>query len=465
MKKSLLFASMLAMAVSASAFSDGSTYEEIDGITFTSKWCVGQNYPASQFANAFDNLFDGNGARTATIAKINGKEKVLVTKTEAAEEGTGKSYGTLTIIDMFTGQFESKVQLSHDGTPFEGTLCVNQVGCDNFGHVWVMGATFSPVLKKESGELVSNPIVCYEITDFKTGECTPAFTVNLPVDEAASSGRLDYYDIVGDITRKEAACVLMTPVASGTNRDVYGWRFEQGADEYELIMSDGDYVSGIMEETYPADQANWGLAPTVKILADDDFTGELFYVDGFTTCPTLYNTSGTMIESFAMAKDLAPKVGTNGVTEFSLNDTPYIFYSIEQYDSGETCRARICQLGEGSAFDGMKEMWTFPKNGLGKTSDGGTRYHACNVAKFTDESGTEGVYVLTYKCMNGMAVYTMAPAEWTDPDNGVGQIIADQTNAPVEYFNLNGVRVNNDNLVPGLYITRQGNKTAKVVVK
>ena len=41
----------------------------------------------------------------------------------------------------------------------------------------------------------------------------------------------------------------------------------------------------------------------------------------------------------------------------------------------------------------------------------------------------------------------------------------DNSNAPVEYFNLNGVEVSSDNLVPGLYITRQGTKTAKVVVK
>ena len=37
--------------------------------------------------------------------------------------------------------------------------------------------------------------------------------------------------------------------------------------------------------------------------------------------------------------------------------------------------------------------------------------------------------------------------------------------APIEYYNLHGVKVNADNLTPGIYITRQGNKTAKVLVK
>jgi hypothetical protein len=49
---------------------------------------------------------------------------------------------------------------------------------------------------------------------------------------------------------------------------------------------------------------------------------------------------------------------------------------------------------------------------------------------------------------------------------GVDNITVDSnSNAPVEYFNLNGVRVNGDNLTPGLYIRRQGNKTTKVIKK
>lgn len=38
-------------------------------------------------------------------------------------------------------------------------------------------------------------------------------------------------------------------------------------------------------------------------------------------------------------------------------------------------------------------------------------------------------------------------------------------NAPVEYFNLSGMKVNADQLTPGLYIKRQGSKAKKVLVK
>lgn len=50
-------------------------------------------------------------------------------------------------------------------------------------------------------------------------------------------------------------------------------------------------------------------------------------------------------------------------------------------------------------------------------------------------------------------------------DAGVAEIVIDDENAPVEFYNLNGVRVNSDNLVPGLYIRRQGAKASKIIVR
>ena len=50
-------------------------------------------------------------------------------------------------------------------------------------------------------------------------------------------------------------------------------------------------------------------------------------------------------------------------------------------------------------------------------------------------------------------------------DAGVADIVIDDENAPVEFYNLNGVRINSDNLVPGLYIRRQGAKASKIIVR
>ncbi len=76
------------------------------------------------------------------------------------------------------------------------------------------------------------------------------------------------------------------------------------------------------------------------------------------------------------------------------------------------------------------------------------------------EAGTYNVNVV-------VTVYNNAPSLYVTNyekvvDTGIADIVADE-NAPVEYFNLQGIRVENPE--NGLYIRRQGNKVTKVIVK
>ena len=48
---------------------------------------------------------------------------------------------------------------------------------------------------------------------------------------------------------------------------------------------------------------------------------------------------------------------------------------------------------------------------------------------------------------------------------GVEDIETAETEAPAQYYNLNGVEVKADNLVPGIYIVRQGNKVSKHLIR
>lgn len=52
-----------------------------------------------------------------------------------------------------------------------------------------------------------------------------------------------------------------------------------------------------------------------------------------------------------------------------------------------------------------------------------------------------------------------------DLSAGIGGIEADNTNAPVEYYNLKGVRIAADNLTPGIYIRRQGTEVIKILIR
>lgn len=48
--------------------------------------------------------------------------------------------------------------------------------------------------------------------------------------------------------------------------------------------------------------------------------------------------------------------------------------------------------------------------------------------------------------------------------SGIGSIVADE-NAPVEYFNLQGIRIDAEHATPGIYIKRQGKTVSKVILK
>jgi len=120
------------------------------------------------------------------------------------------------------------------------------------------------------------------------------------------------------------------------------------------------------------------------------------------------------------------------------------------------------------------------KNGEEK----GTNLFLTGDAKFYDKDGTE----VAVNADGQIAAKTKGYAEWSvkagdtyyftvagsklslagfiftpDTSTAITDINVDNANAPVEYFNLQGIRVENPQ--NGLYIRRQGNKVEKVYVK
>ena len=469
MKKSLLLGTMLVAGIApALAVVDGFKYEAKDGFTCESRWINDRTSNMSGW-NALPFAPMASKARTACLAEHNGKDYIVVgwSQTlpyEVNGETKTDDFATLVLINFTNGKVEKTVQMTCDGKPVQGLLSANQVGCDEFGHIWFAGYV-ATTYSSETGK--STPLTIYVVDDLEAGTCHKAAELVLPEDEASelSGGRIDYCDLVGDVTRKEANCTVMVAFA---NIDAYvaAWKCDQGGTKWTGGM-DG-YTSLKLADTYPADQTSWGTAPMVRICLDEEYSNNLYYVDGFTTCPTLYDPMGAIIESFAKAVDLSPKLGTNGLGEFTIKETPFIAYSISQYDVTPGCQVRVAKLGVGMTFEGMQEMWVVPSNGLGEVSDGGTRFHAVETRLYPDANGKEGAYLLTYKCNNGIGVYAIGEEGWEDPKaNYVENIHADEldANAPVEYFNLNGVAVDGNNLPAGLYITRQGKTVNKVVVK
>jgi len=59
----------------------------------------------------------------------------------------------------------------------------------------------------------------------------------------------------------------------------------------------------------------------------------------------------------------------------------------------------------------------------------------------------------------------MLTVSYSKKKTGITDITVADENAPAEYYNLSGMRVNGENLTPGIYVKRQGGKATKVYVK
>lgn len=89
--------------------------------------------------------------------------------------------------------------------------------------------------------------------------------------------------------------------------------------------------------------------------------------------------------------------------------------------------------------------------------------------KIQSEQGVKRtIRLVNYMKNSPLYIHGIRVLQYTDngnpftPGSGVAGIEADE-NAPVEFFNMQGVKVSGDE--PGLYIRRQGSKTTKIVVK
>ncbi len=442
MKKFLLVLTLVAIACSSVSAAglllkkDPNGYETVNGISMRNLWLLDRfHYGVNELQTDFG--WCNTKARTAVMQD----GIVYVARSEAKQiipqPGDTIMGAVIYRFDALTGDELPPLDVTLNGEPYGSFLGVNSIGKDNFGHVWVAPYT--------SEQTATVPL--YQV-DIETG----ALTLVASLDKGDVIARTDYLDLVGDITLEQAECNVMSPGSQVPT--VYAWHNEQGgdADTWEGFFSGDPYMDFV--DFYPESQTQWGYAPASRFVLGEDedtrYSGEAFYIDGFTTVPTLYFNDGTIIDGFGslsaeeMEADslLMPKVGTNGIAEFTLGDRNFIVYSIGQYDAPNSCQVNICELGEGMAFSGMQRYWTFPADGQGQTSDSGLRIHPIT-ADYTTENGKEAALIFEFKCFNGMGVYLVG--EGVVPDgpmvveipgdvNGDGYVTAADVTALYDYM-------------------------------
>lgn len=444
--KKLLLLSCLAAAAPCFAGVETATYDAYDGFTCTPLYNISRNVDQQEFLATPMAEYTN---KTRSMVARDGKLYIAESRTMTVNDESN-DFAHLIVIDQLTGKIEGRVQLTLNGEPISGLLCAQQIGLDDFGNIWLM-----PLVGSSEG----SPYKIYHIKDVVSGETELVAQLTLPTSEAEAYGRHDFYDIVGDVTGKEAGTVMMSPVASGADLFVVGFSRDQGSDKWEPHMS--GYYAGIMGDSYPAGQSTWNGAPMVRIVRDEDHSGSIFYIDAFVTAPALYNIDGTMLDSFAAAPEYAPKVGPNGVSEFSFGGKDFLIYTLCDYDLSPGSQIRIVEFGPDMGFEGMQLAWDVPKGGLGDVSDTGSRMMGICPVIVTDDNGKEGCYLSVYKCNNGLATYLIAEPGF---EASAIDITTDKANGPVEFFDLQGRRIVNP-VAGTMVIKRQGDETTKEIIR
>ena len=426
MKKSLLLSAAMLATMPVFAATDGQTYAPVDGIQCVNSWIIDRNHTLDAF-NA-TKLAANTSARTCAVnngvAYISSWANNDPEATLPDKDGNPVVQNAATIYkySVETGEYLGEIKVKLDGKRHMGTGVINQIGFDSFGHLWVSDMSFN----------TNTEHTIYFVNE-ETGELSVAAKLDKTSEGTA---RIDYCDVIGDLTGEKGACTVMA-AASGSSI-VYGWCKDQnGTDWY-------GYFEGVSHknftEYYPASAGNWSTGPSVKIVlgeGDDMYYGNLFYVDGAASAPTLYNSTGAIADSFASVENAKDKgveqtdLGANGIVEIQLDDHNYIVYPIAQYTgSMGGHNLNICEVGSSMEFESMKRCWTVPADGFGMEKGGGARYHAISREIVENPDGTKYANIFTFKTDNGMALYKIGK----NVSGGVNDAIANDA----AEINVNG---------------------------
>lgn len=190
---------------------------------------------------------------------------------------------------------------------------------------------------------------------------------------------------------------------------------------------------------------------------------------------TTDNTSGNEAEVFIAGKFRMTFTKTSGATN------PRWFYANNGGVQCRTYKGNIINISSTDSHSFIKGIEITAPNGttnfggydLVPTDKDGVAQTSSTIftsATKTTWTATEDAYIpavtLTNRTTNNTYFTTIKVTYIIDNNvTGIDGIESDDENAPVEYFNLQGIRVNGDNLSTGIYIRRQGSKTTKVLIQ
>lgn len=396
---------------------DPSIYNSIDDVTIESIWM-------RSVKDGFNNItFASSGSLNRTMVAV-GDYVYLSGRMENSSSATTffEKYSA------FTGEHIGRLTLGSEASV--GYFPCNTVMKDSHDNVCISNLTM----------MSSYPLIIHHV-NLETGALTEVARIK-STDSKISKGRFDRIAILGDVTTGEFT-ILGVPA---NNTYIVRWTFSNGSYSEEIAS---------INSFYPTSQTNFSTAPFVLPITADDM-----FIDGAGSSLTRYKFSTASREgSFLANPSLAPNSDlNNGGTWFKIGNYNYVAYAYDDAYYSDSHKFNLVKTDSNFTYGNMSQLWVLPENGLGSVW---SETYSCSAD--TRKMSENCVRLFLYVPGNGLCAYDITDSTVSGLEDVQIEIATPM--APIEYYNINGVKVNANNLIPGIYISRQGNKTSKVLIK
>lgn len=394
---------------------DDGVYSDKENIELNNLWML-------SVRSEFDNISFPEGSNGSFNRSMIASGDYVYISGRTANSSSATAY--LDKYNGITGEYVGRITL--DRVASVTYYPCNNLIKDSKGNICISNLTM----------ISSGPIVIHKV-DLETGALTQIASIT---STKQPKGRFDHVSVIGDVT---AGNFTVFGVATNT-ANVSRWTFVNGSCTEEMTT---------VSQFYPTSATNFGLAPRVIPISEDDI-----FIDGGNTALTRYTFStGSRTGSFLANTAMAPVANyNNGGTFFPLGEKYIMVYAYNDASSYPANNFNVVATTDELTFSAMSQLWAVPQYGLGNVDSGTCQASADYV---TVEEGKVRFYV--YVPGNGISAYQIIDKTVSGIENVNGSIPL----APVDYYNLQGVRIEGDNLTPGLYIRRQGDKATKILVK
>ena len=388
--------------------------------TLTNDWVISNiegNFAANKLAQT-DSLFvRGMAAKDGIMYFINRETQSLI----RVDGATGHMLDPIKI----TGEHLFEVYDEEMGEWKSGVIFgYNDIKFDQAGNCLIGACT-------TGGATRCQTFFIY-IVDLETGVCTKLIEDvlwdNPSLDQVQF--RFDAFGVAGDVTKNG---VVMAADAQSWN--VYRWLIKNG------VVGDGEQINCALnaeiDESLFIETENFGTAP--QIFPQDEL-GELFYVDGASTLPMLFDGDGMLLDDFInvpTGRNVWNNYGDtisinsghlNGLIEFQVGEEYFLLMAATYSTHNVPSTFALYKFAdENRAFSSMEPLWYFPHNGMGSNTNG---YRTAVPSVDIIDNNTAKLYL--YVGENGYACYTLNVGDKTvEPIDPTWQITYTSTDGNI----------------------------------